>query len=363
MSPLSLGLGLRLGSGGGRRLVPPPYAPTATAATSITDTGFTANWDAVSGATSYELYIYSDAGCTTLAPELATNPITGIAGTSQAVTGITIETTRYYQVLAVGSGGKSELSSAITVAMWTVDSVAGLAVRLDAYTQPENIDANSRVISMRCRKTNNQLTAQATETTRPLWNSTLKRIEFVAVNQQKLYKGGFFTAEPFMSATKGMGQAFTLIWVGSQSPVFSLGTDLGAGSTGAFIRSGGSASSGAFGVHPIITQRLVYSIIKPASVNPKRVFDTITTTAPYTLTDNDPDPIIYLNNVKQSVGVSGGTSPTADGNVMNNGLFAVGGWAGLYYNTIMNEMLVYDRAISESDLQLIIGFLMRKWGL
>jgi hypothetical protein len=37
---------------------PPPSAPTATAATSTANTSFTANWDAVSGATGYELDVY-----------------------------------------------------------------------------------------------------------------------------------------------------------------------------------------------------------------------------------------------------------------------------------------------------------------
>ena len=38
---------------------PPPNAPNATAATNQTSTGFTANWDAVSSATGYNLDVYT----------------------------------------------------------------------------------------------------------------------------------------------------------------------------------------------------------------------------------------------------------------------------------------------------------------
>ncbi|MDD3489888.1 MAG: lamin tail domain-containing protein [Paludibacter sp.] len=41
---------------------PPPAAPTATSATSVTSSGFTANWNAVSGATGYRLDIYKKVG-------------------------------------------------------------------------------------------------------------------------------------------------------------------------------------------------------------------------------------------------------------------------------------------------------------
>lgn len=40
----------------------PPSAPTATAATSVTSSGFTANWNAVSGATGYKLDVYTKSG-------------------------------------------------------------------------------------------------------------------------------------------------------------------------------------------------------------------------------------------------------------------------------------------------------------
>ncbi|MFV0472427.1 MAG: lamin tail domain-containing protein [Paludibacteraceae bacterium] len=43
----------------GTATYPPLATPTATAATSITQTGFTANWDAVSGADSYALNVYT----------------------------------------------------------------------------------------------------------------------------------------------------------------------------------------------------------------------------------------------------------------------------------------------------------------
>ncbi|MBI3787126.1 MAG: fibronectin type III domain-containing protein, partial [Ignavibacteriales bacterium] len=89
----------------------PPGAPTATAATGTSQTGFTANWNAVTGATSYRLDVSSD-NFTTF--------VTGysnltVAGTSQSVTGLAAGTTYSYRVRAVNTGGTSANSNAISV--------------------------------------------------------------------------------------------------------------------------------------------------------------------------------------------------------------------------------------------------------
>jgi hypothetical protein len=95
-----------------------PVAPEAVAATAITISGFTANWNAVGGATSYRLDVSSD------------NFITFVSGyddktvstTSSPVTGLALNTGYKYRVRAVNANGTSLNSNIIDVT--TLDGVA-----------------------------------------------------------------------------------------------------------------------------------------------------------------------------------------------------------------------------------------------
>ena len=96
----------------GRAVPPPPAAPVATAATSVTSSGFTANWNASAGATSYRLDVSTDSGfgsCVVGYQDLA------VTGSSRTVAGLTAETPYHYRVRAVNSGGTSDYSNPITV--------------------------------------------------------------------------------------------------------------------------------------------------------------------------------------------------------------------------------------------------------
>ena len=87
-----------------------PSAPVATASTSITTTGFTANWGTVSGATSYRL----DVSASQFADFVTGYNNLTVAGTSQAVTGLTAGGTYYVRVRAVNATGASDNSNTVT---------------------------------------------------------------------------------------------------------------------------------------------------------------------------------------------------------------------------------------------------------
>jgi hypothetical protein len=89
----------------------PPSVPIATAASLIAQAGFTANWTAVAGATSYRLDVSSDG---------FNNFITGyndktVAGTSSNVTGLSAGTQYKYRIRSVNGFGPSGSSNEITV--------------------------------------------------------------------------------------------------------------------------------------------------------------------------------------------------------------------------------------------------------
>src|SRR5436190_706186 len=91
----------------------PPAAPVATAATSVTDHSFTANWNSATGATSYRLDVATDMAFTSLVSGYNDLNVGNV--TSRAVSGLTPGQTYYYRVRAVNSAGTSANSNRIAV--------------------------------------------------------------------------------------------------------------------------------------------------------------------------------------------------------------------------------------------------------
>jgi len=89
----------------------PPAAPVATAATSVTARGFTANWSAASRATSYRLDVATDSAFTSYV--MGYQDLT-VSDTSQTVGGLAPATAYYYRVRAANTEGASSNSNTIT---------------------------------------------------------------------------------------------------------------------------------------------------------------------------------------------------------------------------------------------------------
>jgi len=102
-----------------------PSASVATAATNVGSTTFTANWGAVTGATSYNLFVDG------------TSVYTG-ASTTANVTGVSAGTSHNYYVTAINSGGTSVNSNTINLLTIPAAPVASAATSLTATSFSAN---------------------------------------------------------------------------------------------------------------------------------------------------------------------------------------------------------------------------------
>jgi hypothetical protein len=90
-----------------------PSTPTANAATSITNTSFTANWSTTSGATTYRVDVSTSSQFSSYVTGYQDLNVGNV--TSRSVIGLVASTTHYYRVRATNAGGTSANSNTITV--------------------------------------------------------------------------------------------------------------------------------------------------------------------------------------------------------------------------------------------------------
>ena len=110
----------------------PPVAPAGVAANGGNGQ-VQVSWNSVAGATSYTLYYSTSSPVTTGATS-----VSGIAVTSQAVTGLTNGVTYYFRVVALHAGGTSSLSSEVGAA-----PVSNLRIYRTAATYNGNLGGTS----------------------------------------------------------------------------------------------------------------------------------------------------------------------------------------------------------------------------
>jgi len=107
-----------------------PVAPVATDATFITETGFSANWNAATGATGYRLDVATDNGFTSFVLGYENKDVGNV--TTSAVTGLTGGTPYYYRVRAENAGGTSSSSNPIEATTLTLPTKVDLTGPLSA---------------------------------------------------------------------------------------------------------------------------------------------------------------------------------------------------------------------------------------
>jgi parallel beta-helix repeat protein len=113
---------------------PPPDAPVATNGTSITQSGFQANWDITAGATGYYLDVATDAGFTVFFSGFNNRNVQNV--TTYSITGLSANTQHYYRIRAYNATGTSASSNVISVATLQIPTpVAPTAVNASGITQ------------------------------------------------------------------------------------------------------------------------------------------------------------------------------------------------------------------------------------
>ena len=110
----------------------PPTAPSANAATTITSSGFTANWSSVGNATGYHIDVSTSSSFSSFLS--AYHDLDAGSATSVSVTGLNAGTTYYYQVRANNSAGTSGNSNTVSTVTGAASQIPQSAVTITSAT-------------------------------------------------------------------------------------------------------------------------------------------------------------------------------------------------------------------------------------
>jgi fibronectin type III domain protein len=103
-----------------------PSSPTANLASNVTSNSFTANWGSVSGATGYRLDVSTSSSFTSYVSGYQDLDVGNV--TSRSVSGLSANTTYYYQVRAYNTSGTSGNSNVVSVTTTAVAPAPNIAV-------------------------------------------------------------------------------------------------------------------------------------------------------------------------------------------------------------------------------------------
>jgi len=113
-------------------------APVATAATNVTNTSFTANWNISNGATNYWIDVSTDADFTNVLTSYNNKSVGNV--TTFNIISLTTNTTYYFRVCASNNNGTSPYSNTITVGVGItgVDDLSTIPNRFDLFQNYPN---------------------------------------------------------------------------------------------------------------------------------------------------------------------------------------------------------------------------------